>query len=246
MTTAFGVDIGGSGIKGAPVDLVRGELADKRHRIPTPRPATPQAVGEVVRDLMDHFGWGGAAGCTFPAVVQGGITRTAANVNDAWIDCRADETLSTITGRELHLINDADAAGLAEVRFGAARDVGGVVVVLTLGTGIGSAIFLDGRLLPNTEFGHLEVRGKAAEQRASDRTRKTKELGWQQWAGRLEEVLRRIEDLLWPDLFVIGGGVSKRHESFLPLVKTRTPVVPAALRNDAGIIGAALRGAAAG
>ncbi|KPK60711.1 MAG: polyphosphate glucokinase [Gammaproteobacteria bacterium SG8_31] len=243
MNTAFGIDIGGSGIKGAPVDIERGCLAAERHRIPTPRHSTPAGVGDVVRQLLDHFQWSGDAGCTFPAVVKHGVTHTAANVDDAWIGCRADETLSAIAGRELHLINDADAAGLAEVRFGAARDTNGTVIVLTLGTGIGSAIFLDGHLLPNTEFGHLEIRGKAAERRASDRVRKEKQLDWGAWAERVEEYLRRMEDLFWPDLFVIGGGVSKQHDSFLPRIRTRTPVVPAMLRNHAGIIGAALRAA---
>ncbi len=243
MTKGFGIDIGGSGVKGAPVDLEKGCLAAPRYRIPTPRPSTPAAVGQVVRRLLDHFEWSGQVGCTFPAVVKAGITRTAANVDSAWIDCRADEALSAIAGRELHLVNDADAAGLAEVRYGAARDTRGTVIVLTLGTGIGSAVFLDGHLLPNTEFGHLEIRGKAAERRASDRVRKEEDLDWVTWAKRLEEYLRRMEDLFWPDLFVIGGGVSKRHESFLPLLQTRTPIEPARLRNDAGIIGAALRAA---
>ncbi|MDH3915787.1 MAG: ROK family protein [Chromatiales bacterium] len=243
MASAFGIDIGGSGIKGAPVDLDEGRLAAERHRIPTPVPSTPRAVGAVVRELLDHFGWDGPAGCTFPAVVKDGVTHTAANVDEAWIDCRADEMLSSISGRDLHLINDADAAGIAEVRYGAARNTRGVVIVLTLGTGIGSAIFLDGRLLPNTEFGHLEIRGKAAERRASDRVRKDAELDWPKWAARVEEYLRTMEDLFWPDLFVIGGGVSKRHDHFLPHIDIRTPVVPASLRNDAGIIGAALRAA---
>jgi len=243
VTTAFGIDIGGSGVKGAPVDLEKGCLAAPRYRIPTPQPSTPAAVGRVVRRLLDHFEWTGEVGCTFPAVVKGGVTRTAANVDSAWIDCRADEALSEISGRELHLVNDADAAGLAEVRYGAARDTRGTVIVLTLGTGIGSAVFLDGHLLPNTEFGHLEIRGKGAERRASDRVRKEEHLDWATWAKRLEQYLRRMEDLLWPDLFVIGGGVSKRHESFMPLLQTRTPIEPARLRNDAGIIGAALRAA---
>ena len=243
MASAFGIDVGGSGIKGARVDLDQGRLAAERHRIPTPVPSTPRAVGAVVRQLLDHFDWDGPTGCTFPAVVRNGVTHTAANVDQAWIDCRADEMLSSISGRDLHLINDADAAGIAEVRYGAATDTSGVVIVLTLGTGIGSALFLDGRLLPNSEFGHLEIRGKPAERRASDRVRKEAKLNWPEWATRVEEYLRAMEDLFWPDLFVLGGGVSKRHESFLPHIDIRTPVVPASLRNDAGIIGAALRAA---
>jgi polyphosphate glucokinase len=236
----FGIDIGGSGIKGAPVDLERGVLLADRRRIPTPQPSTPAAVAVVVGELLDHFGWQGPVGCTFPAVVHHGRTMTAANVDDAWIGCDADALLERQTGRSIHLVNDADAAGVAEMRFGAGRDVTGVVIMLTLGTGIGSAIFCDGRLLRNSEFGHLEVRGKAAERRASDRVRKAKQLSWQAWAERLQEVLRRMEDLFWPELFIVGGGVSKHHEAFLPLIETRTPVVPATLRNAAGIIGAAL------
>jgi len=236
----FGIDIGGSGIKGAPVDLIRGELAAERHRIPTPQPSTPKAVAAVVGELLDHFDWQGPVGCTFPAVVRGGHTMTAANVNEAWIDCDADTLLERETGRAIHLMNDADAAGVAEMQFGAGRDVTGVVIMLTLGTGIGSAIFLDGKLLPNSEFGHLEIRGKAAERRASDRVRKDKDLDWKAWSKRVEDYLQRMEALFWPDLFIIGGGVSKHHERFLPLIDTRTPVVPAELRNEAGIIGAAV------
>lgn len=239
----FGIDIGGSGIKGAPVDLETGQLSADRWRIGTPRPATPEAVASVVAQLLDHFGWQGSVGCTFPAVVRRGVTMTAANVDDGWIELDADALLEGVTGRPVHLLNDADAAGLAEMRYGAGRGVSGVVIMLTLGTGIGSAIFCDGRLLPNTEFGHLEVRGKAAERRASDRVRKTKELSWSRWATRLEEYLRVMEGLFWPDLFIIGGGVSKHHQEFLPLIDIRTPMVPASLRNEAGIVGAALEAA---
>lgn len=236
----FGIDIGGSGIKGAPVDLERGELTAERLRIPTPQPSTPQAVAGVVTELLDQFDWRGPVGCTFPAVVRGGRTMTAANVDDAWIDCDADALLEKQSGRAIHLMNDADAAGVAEMRYGAGRDASGVVIMLTLGTGIGSAVFLDGELLPNTEFGHLEIRGKRAERRASDRVRKDKDLDWDDWSKRVEVYLRQMEALFWPDLFILGGGVSKHHEKFLPLIDTRTPVVPARLRNEAGIIGAAL------
>jgi len=239
----FGIDIGGSGIKGAPVDLETGQLSADRWRIGTPRPATPEAVARVVKQLLDHFGWQGSVGCTFPAVVRRGVTMTAANVDDGWIELDADALLEGVTGRPVHLLNDADAAGLAEMRYGAGRGVSGVVIMLTLGTGIGSAIFCDGRLLPNTEFGHLAIRGKAAERRASDRVRKTKELSWSRWATRLEEFLRVMEGLFWPDLFIIGGGVSKHHQEFLPLIDIRTPMVPASLRNEAGIVGAALEAA---
>ncbi len=236
----FGIDIGGSGIKGAPVDLETGQLAADRLRIDTPQPATPKAIARVAKQILDHFSWRASVGCTFPAVVRRGVTMTAANVDDGWIELDADALLEGITARPVHLLNDADAAGLAEMRYGAGRGVSGVVIMLTLGTGIGSAIFGDGRLLPNTEFGHLEIRGKAAERRASDRVRKDKGLSWDKWAARLEEYLRTMEDLLWPDLFIIGGGVSKHHHAFLPLIRTRTQIVPAALRNEAGIVGAAL------
>jgi len=164
---------------------------------------------------------------------------TAANVDDGWIDLDADALLENVTGRPVHLLNDADAAGVAEMQYGAGRGQSGVVIVLTLGTGIGSAIFNKGVLMPNTEFGHLEMRGKTAERRASDRVRKKNNLSWVKWAARLEEYLRRMEDLFWPDLFILGGGVSKHHQHFLPLMRIRTPLVPAALRNEAGIVGAA-------
>lgn len=245
MTAArgFGIDIGGSGIKGAPVDLRSGQLAADRLRIDTPQPATPEAVADVVARLLDHFDWRESVGCTFPAVVRQGVTMTAANVDDGWIELDADALLEDVTGRAVHLLNDADAGGLAEMRYGAGRGIDGVVIMLTLGTGIGSAVFNDGALLPNTEFGHLEIRGKAAERRASDRVRKRKELSWEEWAGRLEEYLKTMEDLFWPDLFVIGGGVSKHHREYLPLIEVRTPMVPAELRNEAGIVGAALAAA---
>jgi polyphosphate glucokinase len=244
MEQGFGIDIGGSGIKGAPVDLATGRLAAERLRIPTPQPSTPEAVAQVVAEITSHFGWGGPVGCAFPAVVKGGRTMTAANVDNAWIDYPAAELLSTEVSAPVTLLNDADAAGLAEMRLGAGKGIDGLVIMLTIGTGIGSAIFMNGHLVPNTEFGHMEIRGKKAEHRASDRVRKDKELEYEKWAGRVEEVLRMMEDLFWPDLFIIGGGVSKKHDQFLPHVETRTPVVPAELRNDAGIIGAALATAA--
>ncbi len=240
MSQGFGIDIGGSGIKGAPVDLATGQLAAERLRIPTPQPSTPEAVAEVAAEITAHFGWDGPVGCAFPAVVKAGRTMTAANVDDAWIDYPAAELLSSELSAPVTLLNDADAAGLAEMRFGAGEGIDGLVIMLTLGTGIGSAIFMNGHLVPNTEFGHMEVRGKKAEHRASDRVRKEKDLDYKKWAGRVEDVLREMEDLFWPDLFIIGGGVSKKHDQFLPHVETRTPVVPAKLRNEAGIVGAAL------
>ena len=215
----FGIDIGGSGIKGAPVNLDAGVLLAERMRIETPRPATPDAVAGVVKEVLDHFEWRGCVGCTFPAVVRQGITMTAANVDDGWIELDADALLETVTGRPVHLLNDADAAGVAEMHYGAGRGQYGVVIMLTLGTGIGSAIFNKGVLMPNTEFGHLEIRGKIAERRASDRSRKQNDLSWAKWAARVEEYLRRMEDLFWPDLIILGGGVSKHYQHFLPLIR---------------------------
>jgi polyphosphate glucokinase len=236
----FGIDIGGSGIKGAPVDLRKGEFAEPRHRLVTPQPSTPEAVAEVVREVLDHFNWDGPFGCTFPAVVQHGVVRTAANVDRSWIGTDGHELLAKVTGRAALLVNDADAAGVAEARFGAAKDVKGVVLVTTLGTGIGSALLVNGRLVPNTELGHLEIDGHDAESRAADSAREREELSWQSWADRLTRYYGHLENLFWPDLIVIGGGVSGRADKWLKLVRTRTQLVPAGLRNDAGIIGAAV------
>jgi polyphosphate glucokinase len=238
--TGFGIDIGGSGIKGAPVDLAAGRLAAERLRVPTPQPSTPEAVADVVRAVLDHFGWAGRFGCTFPAVVQHGVIRTAANVDRAWIGTDAHALLRERTGRRAVVVNDADAAGVAEVEFGAARGRGGVVLVTTLGTGIGSALLHDGVLLPNTELGHLELDGHDAETRAADAAREREDLSWERWAHRLTRYYRHVEDLLWPDLIVVGGGVSRKADRWLPHVAARTPIVPAELRNEAGIIGAAL------
>jgi polyphosphate glucokinase len=245
MKQLIGVDIGGSGIKGAPVDLDQGKLVTDRVRIPTPEGAPPQPVAEVVAQVVRDFDVDGPIGCTFPAVVTDGVARTAANVDPTWIGIDVHALLQLECDREFIVVNDADAAGLAEMRFGAGRGHTGVVVMLTLGTGIGSAVFLDGQLLPNTEFGHLEIRGKAAETRASDRAREERDLGWHRWANRLNEVLARIEALLWPDLFIIGGGVSKKSEHFIHLLSANADIVPAALLNDAGIVGAALAAAEA-
>ncbi|AJT64655.1 polyphosphate--glucose phosphotransferase [Streptomyces chattanoogensis] len=240
----FGVDIGGSGIKGAPVDLERGDLAEERYKVLTPHPATPEAVADCVRQVVDHFGWSGPVGATFPGVVTGGTTRTAANVDKGWIglDAAALLTGRLGAGRPVTLLNDADAAGLAEMRFGAGRDLTtGTVIVLTLGTGIGSAVFTGGRLLANTELGHLELHGHDAEKRASTKAKEDEELSWQRWAHRLQKYLAHVEMLFSPDLFVIGGGVSRKAEKFLPLIEgIRAEIVPARLRNNAGIVGAAM------
>ncbi|MDO8108048.1 ROK family protein [Isoptericola sp. b441] len=238
---AFGIDIGGSGIKGAPVDLVVGEFAADRVRIATPRPATPEAVAQTVADVVASFELPTEVpiGVTFPAVIQHGVARSAANVDDSWIGTNVEDVVARATGRLVHAVNDADAAGYAEAHYGAARNQRGTVLVVTLGTGIGTCMVVDGTLVPNLELGHLEIDGKDAERRAADSARERHDLTWEQWAKRLQKYFSTLEDLLWPDLFVVGGGVSKKHHKFLPLLDLRTPIVPATLRNDAGIIGAA-------
>jgi polyphosphate glucokinase len=241
----LGIDIGGSGIKGAPVDIKKGVLAADRYRIPTPQPSTPDAVGNTVAKVARHFDWKGPVGCTFPAVVKEGRVFSAANVDESWIGVDGAKLLRKKTGCPVVLINDADAAGMAEMRFGAGRGRKGVVFLLTLGTGIGSALFVDGVLVPNTELGHMQIldrKGGAveAEEHASDRIRKGQKLGWNKWAGRVNDYLDTLEALFSPDLFIVGGGVSKKHARFLPFLSTRAEVVPAQLLNEAGIVGAAL------
>jgi len=239
----FGIDIGGSGIKGCPVDLDAGAFAAERIRTPTPSPSTPAAVATVVADIIGQFGDAagtGPIGVTFPAVIQRGVARTAANVDNSWIDTDVDALLREKLGRPVRVVNDADAAGYAEVKFGAAKGVAGTIFMATLGTGIGSALIVDGVLVPNSEFGHLEVDGKDAETRAADSVRDREDLSWAQWAKRLTRYFHAIEQLVWPDLIVVGGGVSKKADKFLPLLELRTPIVPSQLRNDGGIVGAAL------
>jgi polyphosphate glucokinase len=240
MTTILGIDIGGTGIKGAPVDLEKGTLAADRFRIPTPEGGSPGDVARVVAEIVEHFDTTGPVGCTFPAVMRRGVARTAANVDKSWIGTDAQALFESKVSRPFVVVNDADAAGIAEVEHGAGRNRSGTIVVITLGTGIGSALFVDGALVPNTEFGHLEIRGKAAEQRASEKAREEHDLSWEKWAKRVNEVLSHIEALVCPDLFIIGGGVSKKSEKFLPLLDTRADVVPAQLLNEAGIVGAAI------
>lgn len=238
----LGIDIGGSGIKGAPVDLERGELVEERLRIDTPAGAEPDAVAEVVAGIVSHFGHvGGVIGCTFPAVVLGGVMRTAANVSEAWIGTDAAALFAAATDREMVVLNDADAAGRAEVRFGVGRDhPRGVLLMLTLGTGIGSALFVDGRLVPNTELGHVSLGDETVEERAAASVRKEKDLSWPAWAARLSEAINAIDALVWPDVVVLGGGVSRKAEKFVPLLDVRPTVATAVLRNEAGIVGAAL------
>jgi polyphosphate glucokinase len=236
----LGIDIGGSGVKGAPVDTKLGELVQERYRVPTPQPSDVTSVVEAVAGVAGTFGTFDKVGITFPGVVIDGVTRTAANVDKSWLDAPAAELFSARLGRPVFVLNDADAAGVAEVTYGAGRGQKGLTVMLTFGTGIGSALFLDGRLIPNTEFGHLELHGHDAEVRASDRAREQEDLSWDKWADRVQTYLKHVEMLLGPNLFIIGGGVSKKAEKFLPLIKIRTPLVPATLLNNAGIIGAAV------
>ncbi len=236
----LGIDIGGSGIKGAVVDAETGELLTKRRRMATPDPSTPQAVAEVVLEIVRHFGWVGPMGCTFPAVIRNGIVCTAANVDDSWIGTDAPELFEQVTGCPASIVNDADAAGIAEMVFGAGRDQPGVVVLLTLGTGIGSALFVDGHLAPNTEFGHLEIDGYDAESRAANSAREREQLSWKKWGKRLNRYFQTVEFLLSPDLFIIGGGVSKRLGKFVKYIDVRAPIVAAQMRNHAGLIGGAM------
>lgn len=243
---AIGIDVGGSGIKAAVVDTTTGDLRTERIRVATPHPATPAAVVAAARDLIAPFPHDLPVGVGFPAPVIHGVTTTAAHVDLSWVGAPAAELFSQGLARPVDVLNDADAAGVAEARFGAAKGVAGVVVLLTLGTGIGSAVLHDGVLLPNTELGHLEVRGKDAEQRAAASVRERKGLSWEDWAGRLSEVITVIDRLFSPDLVLLGGGVSRKAERFVPLLEVRPPVRPAELENRAGVIGAAVVAAEGG
>jgi len=238
--THLGIDIGGSGIKGAPVDIERGELTAERLRIATPQPSSPDAVAACVAEIVEHFHWKGPIGITLPGVVKQGILLTAANIDQKWLNADAGALFSKTTGNPVTVLNDADAAGIAEMRFGAGKGRDGVVIMITLGTGIGFALFNDGVLLPNTELGHIEMHGKDAESHASARVREEHDESWKKWADKVDDYLDRIDNLLWPDLIIIGGGVSKKSEKFFPYLDTRAELVPAALQNDAGIVGAAL------
>ncbi|MFE9924663.1 polyphosphate--glucose phosphotransferase [Streptomyces sp. NPDC005774] len=242
----FGVDIGGSGIKGAPVDLDKGDLAQERYKVLTPQPSTPDAVADGVKEVVDHFGWTGPVGVTFPGVVTDGTTiRSAANVDKSWVDTDARVLLGDrLGGLPVTVVNDADAAGVAEMNFGAAKGRRGTVILLTFGTGIGSAVFVDGVLVPNTELGHLELHGHEAEKRASSKAREDHELTWEHWAHRVQKYLAHVEMLFSPELFVIGGGVSRKSEKFLHHIEgIKAEIVPAQLQNNAGIVGAAMRAA---
>jgi len=243
MARILGIDIGGTGVKAAPVDVAAGRPVADRVKLPTPRPATPDAVRPVVRQLVDQFAWQGPIGITFPGVVSAGMIRTAANLDPGWIGVNGPAFLGEAAGQPVTVLNDADAAGIAEMRFGAGQGQQGTVLLLTLGTGIGSALFYNGVLIPNTEFGHIEIGGKDAEARASERVREEEDLSWGKWAGRVDTYLDKMEALLSPDLIIIGGGISKKSSKFLPRLTLKARVVPAALLNDAGIVGAAMAAA---
>lgn len=236
----LGIDVGGSGIKGAPVDTRTGKLLAERLRIKTPQGADPQPVADVVAEIARSFEWKGPIGIGFPAPIKTGVAMMAANVSDKWVGTNADELFTKTTGCPSTVVNDADAAGLAEMKFGAGKGQPGTVILITLGTGIGTAIFHGGKLLPNTEFGHLDMNGKDAEHRASDAVRQLEDLSWKKYAKRLNRYLSAMERLFWPDLFIVGGGISKLSDKYIPLLKIETPVVPAQFLNEAGIVGAAL------
>ena len=236
----LGIDIGGSGMKAAIVDLETGELASERIRIPTPQPATPVAMADVAAELVRRHGWTGSIGVGFPGIVRHGVVHSAANIDDSWISVDADAVFTAACGVDVAMVNDADAAGLAEIRWGAGNGVTGVVLVLTFGTGIGSGLFIDGTLVPNTELGHLELDGRDAESYAAASVREREGIGWKEWAPRVERYLRHVEMLFSPDLFIVGGGASKAADKWLPRISVDTPIVAAAMANNAGIAGAAL------
>jgi polyphosphate glucokinase len=241
---SFGIDVGGSGVKGAIVDLETGQLVGERFRLDTPQPATPEAVTRTVAEVVRHFGWTGPLGVTYPGVVVDGVVQTAANVDASWIGAHVAELMTAaLDGQPVTVLNDADAAGLAEQRYGAGRNQNGVVVLLTFGTGIGSAVIHNGMLLPNTEFGHIEVGGKEAEHRAASSVMERNGWSYQKWTKQVTKVLIAVENAIWPDLFIAGGGISKKADKWIPLLTNRTPVVAAELLNTAGIVGAAMAAA---
>jgi polyphosphate glucokinase len=239
----MGIDVGGSGIKGAPVETEDGRLLDERFRLKTPPAAEPGDVAETVTAVVKHFGWEGPVGCGFPAAIRRGEALTAANISTRWLGVNAEQLFAEATGCRFHVLNDADAAGLAEMRLGAGRGRQGLVLVVTLGTGIGTALFIDGRLVPNTELGHIEIDGREAEKWAAESVRGAKDLSWKKWARRVDRYLREMQALFWPELVIVGGGVSKKHHKFLPHMTVDVELVPAQMRNEAGIIGAAIAAA---
>ena len=250
VSTVIGIDIGGTGIKGGIVELSTGEVLGDRYRIPTPSPSSPLAVAKVVKEIVEELMTRPHApsdeapvGITFPAIIANGVARSAANVDKSWIDADVDAIFAKELGRHVQVMNDADAAGLAEARYGAGQGVKGTVLVITLGTGIGSAFIYDGTLVPNVELGHLELDGINAETRASASARERDNLDWDEYSGRLQRYFSHVEFLFSPELFIIGGGISKRSEDYLPQLKLRTKIIPAQLQNNAGIVGGALQAA---
>jgi polyphosphate glucokinase len=238
---ALGIDIGGTGIKAAPVDVATGKLLADRQKIDTPRPAVPDAIADVVKQLATAFSWSGPVGITFPGVVTDGLIRTAANLHPLWIGADASQLFGSATANQVRVLNDADAAGVAEMTFGAGVGEMGTVLVLTFGTGIGSALFTQGVLVPNTEFGHIEIHGRDAESRASEHAKDLHGLSWGKWAARVEEYLQHVEALISPSLIIVGGGISKQADKWVPrLTGIRARIVPAVLLNEAGIVGAAM------
>jgi polyphosphate glucokinase len=236
----LGIDVGGSGIKGAVVNTRTGKLLTQRYRLRTPVPSTPKAMAKAVSSITRHFSWRGPVGCGMPGPFKQGKMMMVNNMDKSWVGMKAHEVFSRATGCRVTVVNDADAAGLAEMAFGAGKGHRGVVLVVTLGTGIGSALFADGHLVPNTELGQVKLKGKRAELYASARVRKDKHLSWERWAKRLEEYFEALELYLWPDLIIVGGGVSRKAGKFVPKIGIRTEIVPALMRNEAGIVGAAL------
>jgi polyphosphate glucokinase len=236
----LGVDIGGSGIKGAVVETTTGTLVSARRRVKTPRRSTPENIANEVAGIAEHLHWSGLIGCGMPGPLKDGLIMTANNIDKSWLGRKAEDVFSAACGRTVKVVNDADAAGMAEMQFGCGQELKGVVVFLTLGTGIGSALFIDGTLVPNTEFGQVEIRGKRGELRAAARLRKEKGLSWKAWGKRLDEYMHAVEALVWPDCFILGGGVSRNSDKFIHRITTRAQVKAAQLRNEAGIIGAAL------
>lgn len=236
----LGIDIGGTGMKGAVVDTIRGELITDRHRIPTPSPATPKAMIKTVKEIVEHFEWEGPIGCGFPAAIKHDKVMTASNIDPSWIGIKAAKKIKKKTGCKTHLVNDVDAAGLAEMSFGAGKGNNGTVLMIAAGTGIGTALFTEGELVPNTELGHIPLHGASAEKYAANSVRKKLDLSLEEWAGRFNEYLALVEFLLWPDLIILGGGISKQSDKFIDLLETKCEIVPAKMLNNAGIIGAAV------
>ncbi|MEQ8472377.1 MAG: ROK family protein [Marinoscillum sp.] len=242
----LGIDIGGTGIKGAIVDTKKGELITERHRISTPHPATPEAIIETVIQLIDQLNWSGPIGCGFPAAVSHGVVKTASNIDKSWIGMNAAKEIKKATNCPTYLVNDVDAAGTAEMKFGAGKSQKGTTLMVAAGTGIGTALFIDKKLVPNTELGFVQLRGMPGEHYAANSVRKSEKLSIEQWAKRFNEYLQRLESLFWPDLFILGGGISKHFESYEQHFELGTKIVPAESRNHAGIIGAALAAKKAG